>query len=169
MFASSLSRYCSGCLQVAILGLSLQPSVGAFIQQRHFRRIVRAHRCEGTFAVRKPSCCSFRLATTQMYTPHASGTFTLLLCKGQPTKQKERDSRHALFPFSISTASLNKQLLLLLRQRLLIPGGRPCPSRPQQIQPNLDSVHQRRRLLHRLPKTLLELRPGIFNRFHRTG
>ncbi len=78
-------------------------------------------------------------------------------------KQKARISPRPKFPifnFAISIFFLNKQLLFLLRRTFLAVRLRSGPARSQQIQPNLNSLHQRRGLLHRLPKTLLELHPA---------
>src|SRR5258708_17789237 len=67
--------------------------------------------------------------------------------------------------FRLST-SLNKKFFFLLFARL-IPASAPAP-RPQKIQADLNSLHQRRRLLHRPPEIVLEFRARILHGLKRS-
>src|SRR6266404_8392134 len=60
----------------------------------------------------------------------------------------------------------DEKLFFLLFARIVATGASAAP-RTEQIETHLNSLHQRRRFLHRPPKIVPELRSGIFHSFER--
>ncbi len=89
-------------------------------------------------------------------------------------KLEERIKGNRESPFNILTSCLstlnrrlNKEFFFLLFARLIAIGT--AAPRPQQIEPDFNSLHQRRRLLHRQPKAVLEFRARVFHGLQRSG